>query len=360
MAKPIIIDGNFCCRNLTGVERYAFEICANLDPLIQKDQIWLYVPANAKHIPTYQNIKVVRSKKDCTCFPVWDHIIFSHFVGKNHGIALNFGNLTPWLHPGIVFIHDIYSVLHPVDFTGRRDKLVNLYDRMMYHHAAKRGKLVVTVSNYSRETISKQYHLPSESIAVIPNGWDHFKAILPDGGIFTRFPSIKPHAYYFTLGSLSKRKNLKWIAEYAEKHQDQQFVISGKAISGLVPDALKALQKLPNVVLAGYLSDGEVKALMQESKAFVFPSYFEGFGIPPLEALSCGAKIIVAKASCLPEIYGNCAHYIDPDNTNVDLDALLEEHVDEPTRILERYTYANGARKFFRLLLAKQLLGRRQ
>lgn len=356
MAKPIIIDGNFCCRNLTGVERYAFEICANLDPLIQKDQIWLYVPANAKHIPTYQNIKVVRSMKNCDSFPVWDHIHFSHFVGKTHGIALNFGNLTPWLHPGIVFIHDIYSVLHPEDFTSRRDKVVNLYDRMMYHHAAKRGKLVVTVSNYSRETISKQYHLPSESIAVIPNGWDHFKAILPDGGIFTRFPSIKPHAYYFTLGSLSKRKNLKWIAEYAEKHQDQQFVISGKAISGLVPDALKALQKLPNVVLAGYLSDGEVKALMQESKAFVFPSYFEGFGIPPLEALSCGAKIIVAKASCLPEIYGNCAHYIDPDNTNVDLDALLEEHVEEPTRILQRYTYANGARQLYDLLKQHGLL----
>ena len=159
MAKPIIIDGNFCCRNLTGVERYAFEICANLDPLIQKDQIWLYVPANAKHIPTYQNIKVVRSKKDCTSFPVWDHVHFSHFVGKNHGIALNFGNLTPLLHPGIVFIHDIYSVLHPEDFTSRRDKLVNLYDRMMYRHAAKHGKLVITVSDFSRKAIATQYHI---------------------------------------------------------------------------------------------------------------------------------------------------------------------------------------------------------
>lgn len=356
MAKPIIIDGNFCCRNLTGVERYAFEICANLDPLIQKDQIWLYVPANAKHIPTYQNIKVVRSKKDCTSFPVWDHILFSHFVGKNHGIALNFGNLTPLLHPGIVFIHDIYSVLHPEDFTSRRDKLVNLYDRMMYRHAAKHGKLVITVSDFSRKTIATQYHIKAESIAVIPNGWDHFKTIQPEESVFQKFPCIKRHAYFFTLGSLSKRKNLKWIAEYAEKHQDQQFVISGKAISGLIPDALKVLQKLPNVVLAGYLSDGEVKALMQSSKAFVFPSYFEGFGIPPLEALSCGTNIIVAKASCLPEIYGNCAHYIDPDNTDVDLDALLEEHVEEPTRILQRFTYVNGARQLYDLFKRHSLL----
>ena len=119
---------------------------------------------------------------------------------------------------------------------------------------------------------------------------------------------------------------------------------------------MKSLQNLPNVVLAGYLSDGEVKALMQSSKAFVFPSYFEGFGIPPLEALSCGTNIIVAKASCLPEIYGNCAHYIDPDNTDVDLDALLKEPVEGPKDVLQTYTYANGAKLFHDLLTQHRFL----
>ena len=75
------------------------------------------------------------------------------------------------------------------------------------------------------------------------------------------------------------------------------------------------LSQLRNVILLGYVSDEEVKALMQKCKAFVFPSYYEGFGIPPLEALSAGARIIIARSASLPEIYGNAALYIDAYNT---------------------------------------------
>ena len=73
------------------------------------------------------------------------------------------------------------------------------------------------------------------------------------------------------------------------------------------------LKELPNVKLLGYVSDGQVKWLMQNCKAFIFPSYYEGFGIPPLEALSVGAKIVVGNAASLPEIYKKSAYYIDPE-----------------------------------------------
>lgn len=72
---------------------------------------------------------------------------------------------------------------------------------------------------------------------------------------------------------------------------------------------------------------------MQKCKAFVFPSYYEGFGIPPLEALSCGTKIIVSNASCLPEIYADTAYYIDPDNPNVNLNELLSKKIESPNNI---------------------------
>ena len=91
-------------------------------------------------------------------------------------------------------------------------------------------------------------------------------------------------------------------------------------------------------------------ALMSKCKAFIFPSYYEGFGIPPLEALSVGAKIIVSKAACLPEIYGDTAHYIDPNNPDVNLNQLLEQPVESPERILEKYTYDNAAEQLIACL----------
>ena len=107
-------------------------------------------------------------------------------------------------------------------------------------------------------------------------------------------------------------------------------------------------------------------ALTSKCKAFILPSfspvtewskspgtntsYYEGFGIPPLEALSVGAKIIVSKAACLPEIYGNTAHYIDPNNLDINLNQLLEQPVESPERILEKYTYDNDAEQLIACL----------
>lgn len=346
----IIIDGSFLCRNLTGIERYAFEVTKRLDNLVQDDQIQIYVPKNAKHIPTLKHIQVIISDKDCESFPKFEHFTFSHYARKQHAIPLNFNNLTPFFYPGIAYLHDIYPLVHPEDFTGKRDKLVAKYDVMMAKHVARKAKHIITVSNHSKDEIVRILKVNPERVSVIPNGWDHFTTIQPDLNIFQKFPQLQKKHYFFTLGSLSKRKNLRWIARYAQEHQDQQFVISGKAISGLVPDELKALQTLKNVILAGYLSDGEVKALMQHCKAFVFPSYYEGFGIPPLEALSTGAPIIVSKASCLPEIYQDSAHYIDPNDTNINLDELLTQPVGDPKPILETYTYQKAAEKLYTLM----------
>ncbi len=347
----IIINGDFLCRNLTGIERFAFETCKHLDFLIEKNQIGIYIPKNAKTIPNYNNIKVIISKKECKVFPLWEHFEFGKFVKKNKHIPLDFSNVTPLGTKGIVFIHDIYAKLYPQDFSRVRDKFINKYMCLMYRYATKNAKLLLTVSEFSQNQISSIYKIPKEKIYVIPNGWDHFKSVEPDNSIFDQFPILSSNDFYFTLGSLSQRKNLKWIADYAEKHPSEIFAISGKMLSGLVPPELEKLKTLKNIVLLGYVSDGHVKALMQKCKAFVFPSYYEGFGIPPLEALSCGTQIIVSKSASLPEIYGETAHYIDADNTNVELSELLTQPVAKPDEILEKYTYENAAKKLYNTLI---------
>jgi glycosyltransferase involved in cell wall biosynthesis len=213
--------------------------------------------------------------------------------------------------------------------------------------------MVLTVSDFSRVQIQKMYKVPDNRIEVIPNGWEHFKdvdceAILDNDGF------LLPGSFYFTLGSLQKRKNLGWIAKYAAAHPEEKFAISGKAVSGFVSGDIAALQTLPNVKLLGYVTDAQVKWLMKNCKAFVFPSYYEGFGIPPLEALSVGAKIIVGNAASLPEIYKTSAAYIDPYNPECDLSDLLTHMSPDCNQVsdavLKEYTYDKAAQKLYNIL----------
>ena len=106
-----------------------------------------------------------------------------------------------------------------------------------------------------------------------------------------------------------------------------------------------------NVLFVGFVTDAEHKALMMNAKAFVHPSKLEGFGIPPLEALAMGVPIVVASASCLPEVYGKCAHYIDPDNSDVNLDLIADEAVESAEILLKKYTWDNVAKRWYRLLV---------
>lgn len=343
----ILINGNFLCRNLTGIERFAWEVCSKMDPILDKnDDIRLLVPANAKKIPDLKKIKIEKSTKQIKSFPIWDMWTFALACKKFKATALNFSNTAPLGKLcGFSFLHDIYAKAYPKDFISLKDRLIKIYSLFSYHNIAKNAKIVLTVSEFAKNEIQKAYKVQDNRIKVIPNGWDHFKDLQADDKIFEKFGQLKSKEFYFTLGSLSKRKNLKWIAEYAKKHEDETFAVSGKAISGLVPPELEALKNLKNVVLLGYVTDGEVKALMKKCKAFVFPSYYEGFGIPPLEALSCGTKVVVSNRASLPEIYKDSAVYIDADSTDCNLAKLLEKKVDSPQKILENYTYENAAKK---------------
>lgn len=350
-----LINPNFLCRNLTGIERFAYETCKRLDMLLQpEDDIRIIIPSNAKTIPEYKNIKLIYSDKPLKIFPLWDLFQFACCCKRLRARGINFSNTAPLGSAcGISFIHDIYAKQYPLDFISKKEKLVRLYSCFNYRNIAHHAIKVLTVSDFSREQIKKVYKVPDKRIEVIPNGWEHFTDINCEP-VESDTDFLTPGSFYFTLGSLQKRKNLGWIAKYAAKHPEEKFAISGKAVSGFVSGDIAALQTLPNVKLLGYVSDSQVKWLMKNCKAFVFPSYYEGFGIPPLEALSVGAKIIVGKAASLQEIYKDSAVYIDPYNSDCDLNQLISNLPADCNQtaqsVLKEYTYDKAAQKLYNIL----------
>jgi len=344
-----MINGDFLCHRLTGIERYAYEITNRLDKLSNPGEIAIVIPSFVEDIPDYKNLEIIRIEKKSKSNIRWQMLTLQGFLLTHRKYTiLDFGNTCLPFAPGIVFLHDIYCEMFPGDFKTKREKHERFYFRALYRIIAYRAKKIVTVSDFSRNQIALKYHINPKRIAVTYNGWDHFKHVKSDLSVFDDFPVLsKP--FYFSLGSLSKRKNIKWIIEYAAKNPASLFALSGASLNTVKADELS--DSIPsNVVMLGYLDDGKVKALMEKCKAFVQPSYYEGFGLPPLEALSCGAQIIISNVASLPEIYGKTAHYIDPFNTDVDLDELLSQPVEPPDAILKKYSYDTSARQVYELI----------
>jgi len=348
--RKILINGDFFCRRLTGIERYAYEITVRLDKISKPGEIAIIVPNNTENVPEFSNLKLIRHKKNIKSHLWWQMITLQWFlITHREYTVLEFGNTALPFAPGIVFLHDIYCEFFPEDFTTGRDKLIRAYNRWQYRLISKKAKKIATVSFFTKNQIIENFRVDPAKISIIYSSWEHFRIIDADYSVFNAYPALKKGGYYFSLGSLSKRKNIKWIIEYARKNPAVVFAVSGVSLPTLKADELNNFVP-QNIILLGYLDDSKVKALMEYCKAFILPSYYEGFGLTPLEALSCGAQIIIAKAACLPEIYGDTAHYIDPFNTDVNLDELLRGPVEKPVEILIKYSYDTAAEQVYKLI----------
>ena len=349
MKKKILINGYFLCRKITGIERYALEITSRLDKLCFPGEISLIVPGDCSSVPNYKNITIIRYRKKIPHI-FWQMLSLQMFLLLNPGyMILDFGNTCLPFFPGIIFLHDIYCKLFFKDFNGFRDKIVCLYNRWQYSLITRKARKIVTVSNFIKNHVINTYKVNPERISVIYSSWNHFMNITPDYSIYDDFPVLSK-SFYFSLGSLSKRKNITWIIEYAKKNPDMLFALSGESLPTVKEKKIGNVSDLENIILLGYLNDSKVKALMEKCKAFLLPSYYEGFGLTPLEALSCGAKIIISNTASLPEIYCNTAHYIDPYNTDIDLDDLLKQPVDNPDEILKKYSYDTSAEQVYKII----------
>ena len=341
-------NGRFLTKKLTGQERYASELIAHLDKICEKGEFCVVTSERVEHLPKYENIEIVqtgRLKREA-----WEQFCLGPYL-KRHGLkCVNLTTTFPLGHCEVVCLHDVSvfeigrMFMHSAyGFVG------TIWKKIICRIAARKANTILTVSEYSKGKLQEILSIPEERIKVVYNAWQHYERVERDDNIFYRLPqSVKKGKYFFSMSSLSPQKNFIWIMEVAKRNPNSQFVITGKA-EGFTKLGVKDL-KTENLHFTGYLTDGEIKALMSECRAFIHPAIYEGFGIPPLEAMSCGAKVIVSTATCLPEIYQDSAYYIVPDDYNVDLNLLLKQSVAPSKQVLERFNWEREAQKLYALL----------
>lgn len=330
------INGRFLTRQATGVDRYAREIVRELDFLFESKVACIIVPEDAEIVNPLSLSNIELRRYGRRTGHLWEQFDYAKLLKREKMFGLNLCNTGPLFNPGIVCIHDMNVRVNPSFYNWK----FRIAYRITFRFLCKYAETIFTVSDFSKREIEKYYPASIGKLVVTPNAWQHILRVEADRGIL-KSHGLKKGGYYFAMSSLAPNKNLKWLAESARLNPDETVVIAG----GINPKIFGSCEvpKADNIVYLGYVTDGEAKALMENCKAFLYPTYYEGFGIPPIEALACGALPVVSDTSVMHDLLGDSAAYIDPDSPCKKLGDLQSGNPDDVARVLSSFSWAQSA-----------------
>jgi glycosyltransferase involved in cell wall biosynthesis len=311
----IFINGRFLTQATTGVQRYAAELTQALDGLLCSGEISraayrvvLLVPRGMRHDLPLEHIRVERV--GWSGGHVWEQVDLRRYTRMRGAVLLNPGNTAPIGAPNVVVtIYDAGVFATPQAYS----LAFRTWYRLMHRSLSRHARRIITVSEFSRQQLQAYAAAPMSRIEVIPPGAEHIVRLDADTGILERH-GLGQRPFVLAVSSLNPNKNFKLIIDAMAYLPDLlgsvDFVVAG----GTNPRVFRngALAFGPGIKYLGYVTDRELKALYQGATAFVFPSLYEGFGLPPLEAMSCGCPVVVARSASLPWVCGDAALYCDP------------------------------------------------
>lgn len=212
-----------------------------------------------------------------------------------------------------VTIHDVLFDPFP-QFFG---KFFVIRSRLMMRWSARAADLLFTVSEYSRNEISSLYGVDRKNIDVLHNACDGATFFPGEDGIeFIKARGLSSRGYLLTVGRIEPRKNHAALLRAFRdlKGTPPPLVIVGQRDFGYgaFEDELKSMPSDRQVILLADVGDKELPALYRHAKVFVYPSFAEGFGMPPLEALASGVPVVTSNSTAIPEVVGNAGVLIDP------------------------------------------------
>ena len=328
------INGRFLSQRVTGVQRFEREIVKALDNLVSPNEICLAVPKNYDSSFCLKNIKIIIVGNTTGIF--WEQTTFFAFILSNKLTGINLGNVAPLLKPDIVCIHDIKLVLNPEWFNWK----YVVWSKLNYVNALKRGKLVLTVSDFSKKEIERVYPSKKVDIKVLDEGWQHMNSIQADERALAKY-GLEPKEFFFSLYQSIPNKNFRWIINAAKNNPDQLFVVSGwnNKRTNISEIDFEEIDRIHNLKVLGFITDEEMKSLLINCKAFIYPSLYEGFGLPPLEALSVGTHVMVMDIPIMREVLEDSAQYISNDKYDIKIN-----DIDYREGAVLKHSWENGAR----------------
>ena len=382
----IEFDGQLLAeKEKTGIGFVAHQLLCNLPKFSRDEKVLDYfakgcTAEQVEQIEQYQALgyglnpcQLISSRHYKMIWPFFP-LAFRRFFGSGADVTCFFNFYVP---PGVggrkvTIVHDMVVKAFP--------KTMNLKTKIMLKlclkKSCKRADRIVTVSQFSKEEIVKYLKIPEEKIVVMPNGVDHslYHTGYPQDAI--KAAQRRYHIageYYLYLGTLEPRKNIeRMVRAYARVKTpgSPRLVLAGRK-GWLYESIFQTVQELGltgDVVFTDYVEDADVPLLMSGAKIFLFPSLYEGFGLPPLEAMACGVPVVTSAASSLPEVVGDAAILADPYSVREIAAAIERLEQDAPLResLIQKgiqraaeFTWEKSAQIFYQTIQSVAKEGRR-
>lgn len=250
----------------------------------------------------------------------------------------------PFFYRGkyVVTVHDLIHIKFPQYLNG---PLSRLYSKMLMRHAVDHAKKIFTVSKCSQKDLMDFFHIPESKIIVTYNATDkrfHKREEKKFIYLKSKYHISNNKKIILFVGNLKPHKNLKILLEACSKlrhRNNYMLLLVGKAFSNnQIRETELQYGIQHNVITTGEVDTDTLINLYNLADIFVLPSLYEGFGIPPLEAMACGTPVICSNASSLPEIVGNAALLFDPLNAGELAEEIeqLSQDIDLQHKLIKR------------------------
>jgi glycosyltransferase involved in cell wall biosynthesis len=319
------INGRFLAAKRTGVQRAAYNLIRALVSVDRVNEYVLFTAEDQVDNPDWKhpNVTVVPSRireGETIRNHFWEQFTLPRLARRHKVDILHSpANLAPLFYPGksVVNIHDLCFVVNPQWYSFSFRTLYNLVIPRLARRAAK----VITNSNNSRNDLLQFCGVPAERVSQVYWAVDE---------LFTRPPAPGEEArgafhvddYILYVGSLEPRKNIGTLLEAYElmrersPHIKTKLVLIGGESQVFAEVRLNVKRYKEDVLFKGFVNDQLLRDFYRHARLFVYPSLYEGFGLPPLEAMASGVPVVTTMTSSLPEVVGDAALMVDPLDTD--------------------------------------------
>jgi glycosyltransferase involved in cell wall biosynthesis len=297
---PIYVNGRFTTQNFSGVQRFATEVAAALREKYG-ERLRILAPRSAP--AQLDGIE----KWGRFGGQAWEQAELPRRAAD--GLLINLGNTAPMTaRRQMIVIHDTGVFSTPEAYSWQ----LRLWYRLMQGVLVRRRTPIVTVSKFSRDQIVKHLRADPDDVMIMEEGADHIGRMGEDAGILATY-GLRKDDYVLVVGNLAAHKNLPALGALAQQlaGRSTRLVITG-GMGGAAFQAVGQAALPQPATYVGRVSDEALKSLYQNAGCFVFPSLYEGFGLPVAEAMACGCPVVASDIPVIRELFDGAVMFCDP------------------------------------------------